>query len=46
MGNHAVTVGKLAGTMGDAKLTGKYIVVSEKTAQGWKIRRDIWNFDA
>ena len=45
-GDSSVSVGTLSGKMGDAALTGKYIVVSKKTAGGWKIYHDIWNFDA
>ncbi len=45
-GDSSVTVGTLSGKMGDAALTGKYIVTGKKTGGGWKIHRDIWNFDA
>lgn len=45
-GDSSVTVGTLSGKMGDAALTGKYIVIGRKTGEGWKIHRDIWNFDA
>ncbi len=45
-GDRSVTVGTLSGKMGDAALAGKYIVIGKKTGQGWKIHRDIWNFDA
>jgi ketosteroid isomerase-like protein len=45
-GDSSVTVGTLSGKMGDAALTGKYIVIGKKTAGGWKIYHDIWNFDA
>ncbi len=45
-GDTGVTVGHLSGTMGGQALTGKYMVVSRKTGDGWKIQRDIWNFDA
>ena len=45
-GDTAVTHGALSGEMGGQTLTGKYIVVSKRTADGWKIHRDIWNFDA
>jgi ketosteroid isomerase-like protein len=45
-GDASVTVGMLSGKMGDAALTGKYIVIGKKTDEGWKIHRDIWNFDA
>ena len=45
-GDGSVSVGTLSGKMGDAALTGKYIVIGKKTAGGWKIYHDIWNFDA
>ena len=45
-GDSSVTVGTLLGKMGDAALTGKYIVIGKKTDGGWRIHRDIWNFDA
>ena len=45
-GDSSVTVGTLSGKMGDAELTGKYIVIGRKTDDGWRIYRDIWNFDA
>lgn len=45
-GDSSVSVGTLSGKMGDAQLTGKYIVIGKKTENGWKIHRDIWNFDA
>lgn len=45
-GDASVTVGKISGKMGDADLTGKYVVVGRKTEAGWKIHHDIWNFDA
>jgi uncharacterized protein (TIGR02246 family) len=45
IGDTSVTVGNLSGKMGDANLTGKYIVIAKKTEDGWKIYRDIWNFD-
>ena len=45
-GNSSVSVGILSGKMGDAALTGKYIVIGKKTGDGWKIQQDIWNFDA
>lgn len=46
LGERSVTVGTLSGKMGGADLTGKYVVVGKKTEGGWKIHRDIWNFDA
>lgn len=45
-GDSSITVGTLSGKMGDADLTGKYIVIGKKTDDGWKIYRDIWNFNA
>jgi uncharacterized protein (TIGR02246 family) len=45
-GDTSITVGNLSGKMGDANLAGKYIVIAKKTNGGWKIHRDIWNFDA
>ena len=45
-GDGSVTVGTLSGKMGDTALSGKYIVIGKKTDDGWKIHRDIWNFDA
>ena len=45
-GDSSVTVGTLSGKMGDASLTGKYIVIGKKTAEGWKIHQDIWNWDS
>lgn len=45
-GDTSVTVGTLSGKMGDADLTGKYVVIAKKTADGWKIHHDIFNFDA
>ena len=45
-GDRSVTVGTLSGKMGDAALTGKYIVIGKKTTGGWKMYQDIWNWDA
>ena len=45
-GDSSVTVGTLSGKMGETELAGKYIVIGRKTGDGWKIHRDIWNFDA
>jgi len=45
-GDSSVTVGNLSGKMGDAPIAGKYIVIGKKTDGGWKIHRDIWNFNA
>ena len=43
-GDSSVSVGSLSGKMGDASLSGKYIVIGKRTDEGWKIHRDIWNF--
>ena len=45
-GDTSVSVGTLSGNMGDAALTGKYIVIGKKIDAGWRIHHDIWNFDA
>ena len=45
-GDTGITVGSLSGEMGGQALSGKYVVISQKTGEGWKIQRDIWNFDA
>ena len=45
-GDIAVTMGTLAGSMGDQKLAGKYILYLRNGDDGWKVQRDIWNFDA
>ena len=45
-GDASISIGTLSGKMGDAALTGKYIVIGKKTPDGWKIHHDIWNFDA
>ncbi len=45
-GESSITIGTVAGKMGDAALTGKYILTCRRTAAGWKVTRDIWNFDA
>ncbi len=44
-GDTSITVGNLSGKMGDANLAGKYIVIAKKSKDGWKIHRDIWNFN-
>ena len=44
-GDTSITVGNLSGKMGDANLAGKYIVIAKKSKDGWKIYRDIWNFN-
>jgi len=46
MGDHAVDVGTLTGSMGGDRLVGKYVVHWIKTADGWRMHRDIYNFDA
>ena len=45
-GDSSVSVGTLSGKMGEAALSGKYIVLGKRTDRGWKIHHDIWNFDA
>ncbi|MXN66560.1 DUF4440 domain-containing protein [Stappia sp. GBMRC 2046] len=45
-GDTASEVGTLAGSLGDTALQGKYIVLWRKTGEGWRLHRDIWNFDA
>ncbi len=45
-GDFAVTMGTLKGLMGEQELSGKYILYFRKGDNGWKVQRDIWNFDA
>ena len=45
-GGSATEVGILTGSLGATELTGKYIVLWSQTNAGWKLHRDIWNFDA
>ncbi|WP_420583893.1 YybH family protein [Ruegeria sp.] len=45
-GDFAVTMGTLTGSMGGQDLSGKYILFFHKGDDGWKVQRDIWNFDA
>ncbi|NRG16295.1 DUF4440 domain-containing protein [Rhizobiales bacterium] len=45
-GDTATEVGTLSGSLGDTELQGKYVVIWRKTDEGWKLHRDIWNFDA
>ncbi|WP_170480696.1 YybH family protein [Ruegeria arenilitoris] len=45
-GDIAVTMGTLAGSMGGQQLAGKYVLYLRNGADGWKVQRDIWNFDA
>lgn len=45
-GSNSVTVGTLSGKMGDATLSGKYVVIGKKSNGVWKMQQDIWNFDA
>jgi ketosteroid isomerase-like protein len=42
----AVTMGTLTASMGGQELAGKYILYFHKGDDGWKVQRDIWNFDA
>ena len=44
-GDIAVTMGSLTGAMGDQELSGKYVLYFRKGDGGWKVQRDIWNFD-
>ncbi len=46
LGDVATDVGTLSGRLGDAELTGKYIVIWKNGPGGWRVHRDIWNFDA
>ncbi len=45
-GDFAVTMGTLTGSMGGQALAGKYVLYFRKGNDGWKVQRDIWNFDA
>jgi ketosteroid isomerase-like protein len=45
-GDIAVTMGTLAASMGEQPLTGKYMLFFHNGDDGWKVQRDIWNFDA
>ncbi len=45
-GDIAVTMGSLTASMGGQELAGKYILYFQKGDDGWKVQRDIWNFDA
>lgn len=45
-GDASVSVGTLSDNMGDAALAEKFIVIGKNTDAGWKVHRDIWNFDA
>ncbi|WP_170575968.1 hypothetical protein [Ruegeria atlantica] len=44
-GDFAITMGTLTGFTGGQKLAGKYILYFRKSDNGWKVQRDIWNFD-
>lgn len=44
-GDQAIDRGTLTGKLGDQAAVGKYIVWWKKTADGWKIYNDIFNFD-
>ncbi|MCH8166979.1 MAG: DUF4440 domain-containing protein [Proteobacteria bacterium] len=46
LGNVATDVGTISARLGDAELTGKYIVIWKNGSDGWLIHRDTWNFDA
>jgi ketosteroid isomerase-like protein len=45
-GDIAVTMGTLTASMGDQELAGKYVLFFRNGDDGWKVQRDIWNFDA
>ena len=45
-GDIAVTMGTLTASMGGQELAGKYILYLRNGDDGWKVERDIWNFDA
>ena len=45
-GSIAVTMGTLTASMGGQELSGKYILYFRNGDDGWKVQRDIWNFDA
>ena len=44
-GSIAVTMGTLTASMGGQELAGKYILFFRNGDDGWKVERDIWNFD-
>lgn len=44
-GANAVEIGILRGSMAGTALTGKYVVHWTKTAEGWRLHHDIYNFD-
>jgi ketosteroid isomerase-like protein len=46
LGDVATDVGTIGARLGDAALTGKYIVIWKNGPDGWLIHRDTWNFDA
>ena len=46
LGNVATDVGTIGARLGDAELTGKYVVIWKNGSDGWLIHRDTWNFDA
>jgi ketosteroid isomerase-like protein len=46
LGDVATDIGTISARLGDAELTGKYIVIWKNGPDGWLIHRDTWNFDA
>ena len=44
-GDTATEVGTVRARMGDTALAGKYVVIWKNTPSGWKLHRDIFNFD-
>ncbi len=45
-GDTGITMGTLAGKLGDQDLSGKYILTFARSGGEWSVQRDIWNFDA
>jgi uncharacterized protein (TIGR02246 family) len=45
-GDTATETGRVTGRMGDTALAGKFVVIWKRQAGGWKLHRDIFNFDA
>ena len=44
-GGDAIDRGVLTARMGEAEMTGKYMIWWKSDGEGWKIHRDIWNFN-
>lgn len=45
MESDAVETGVLTGTMGEARIVGKYVVHWRRDGAHWRLHRDIWNTD-